>query len=424
MSHFIRFRVLVLGLMSFVLAACSQMPEVTPLQELNTFDGVFYTLPKTEVAISIAKVAYKKQCLNMPIECSGEEQWEKANVQKLSTFDLDHIYHIDLTSSFIHDTLLEINYNEKNFFTKIRAKDNNKSIDAVVATLKGIAEIAGSFLPLAMSSLATPPSDNTLENAMLCSKYISNLENVMNSKVDMLSGKNAGTTGNDLDVMKFRLEKLNEIESDYTKLICKKELVTKISFVADAEIDRLAKSNEDEIVYKFKQTGKSLIAEDDPTTKEALKIGDYYVVLTKMPSLASAIKDTGNLDKSYSGERSFYYRIPGQLKIAFYKVISKDGKKEYSLIHEEKVKVAQLGIIASLPLQMGGKESEVNVTFDEDTGAIKTLAVDNKSIDPALLQAVPESVAGLISAGQEGELKRLQLKRQILEEEQKIKALE
>lgn len=133
--------------------------------------------------------------------------------------------------------------------------------------------------------------------------------------------------------------------------------------------------------------------------------------------------DNANLRQT--GERGFYYRIPGRA-IAFLT----HGPKELS---RAPLSIAQLGKVVSLPASTGGRRTKYDLELYEASGGLKNFSMGSSAlIQQKNIDDLAAGATSLIEAKGErnkakapkDELEQLERQRKILEEKKKIRDLE
>ncbi len=153
---------------------------------------------------------------------------------------------------------------------------------------------------------------------------------------------------------------------------------------------------------------------------------------TPIPQTADVIRSA---DLTQKGKRGFYYRVPAE---ALAKIISVEGNKEGEVIMRQPVTVAQYGVTVSLPASSGGRKTNYSLELSEVTGAMKNFSLGSEKL---IQESMFDSVGGAVNSLIEGkkaedaasetatqnandELSKLMRRRQILEEQVKIRAAE
>jgi hypothetical protein len=90
------------------------------------------------------------------------------------------------------------------------------------------------------------------------------------------------------------------------------------------------------------------------------------------------------------GRRGFRYRVPGDARVS----LLVDGVARESI----DTKVAQYGMIASLPASTGSAKTRWDLTLDPATGAVDKVALSNKAFDPALVNRAGNAADGFLGA--------------------------
>ncbi|MEO7141933.1 MAG: DUF4831 family protein [Bryobacteraceae bacterium] len=123
------------------------------------------------------------------------------------------------------------------------------------------------------------------------------------------------------------------------------------------------------------------------TAPEGVK--DYHLTLDYQTVLASQLFN--KITDVTTGDRSFRYRIPAQMKAKF-------GEKTKS-IGSGTFPVAQLGTVISLPAQRHSKSLTYNLGFTEATGALKTFTLGTTgSLDAGTIDALSGAAGGVLDA--------------------------
>lgn len=144
----------------------------------------------------------------------------------------------------------------------------------------------------------------------------------------------------------------------------------------------------------------SFLAKDcpDPSYPDGvLKGGEgIFVRVTRVPDNDGFLRGmaVASAREDLRGERGFYYRIPAAAAVILFKSAKLPGenfKPEPKLVvARENMKVAQLGITASLPASSAGRTTQYTIDFNEATGAMKNFRLASN----ALLEASIAEEAG------------------------------
>ncbi|MET0649720.1 MAG: DUF4831 family protein [Pyrinomonadaceae bacterium] len=103
------------------------------------------------------------------------------------------------------------------------------------------------------------------------------------------------------------------------------------------------------------------------------------------------------------GKRGFYYRIPAAAIVTLFKskTLPGDGFKPEAknVAARENMKVAQLGVTASLPASSSGRTTQYTIDFNEATGAMKNFKLaSNALLEASLAEEAGGAVTDVITA--------------------------
>lgn len=116
---------------------------------------------------------------------------------------------------------------------------------------------------------------------------------------------------------------------------------------------------------------------------------DFNLQLAYYPAKANQMFT--RITDSTSGNRSFRYRVPAQLRVSL-----NDAEKSYG---GATLSVAQLGTVVSLPASRHSKSLTYNLGLAEATGALKTFTLGTVgSLDAATITSLSTSAGGLLDA--------------------------
>lgn len=143
--------------------------------------------------------------------------------------------------------------------------------------------------------------------------------------------------------------------------------------------------------------------------------------------LANRIRSAG---LTQSGNRGFYYRIPGRA-VAFIKQAQQEGSERE--LARAPLSIAQFGEVVSLPASTGGRRTKYTLELFESSGGLKNFVMGSSSlIQQKNIDDLAGAASTLIEAKGErnkakappDELQQLERQRKILEEKKKIRDLE
>ena len=132
------------------------------------------------------------------------------------------------------------------------------------------------------------------------------------------------------------------------------------------------------------------------------------------------------VDPPDSDATGFRYRVPGEATAS---VIWKNGKEDV-VLNQATIQVAQFGVIAALPADLGGKAALMDMTFYESTGALKGFTLTS---EPLITHGIVDSTLSPLNellearktqhenaAKESDQLNRRERRRKLLEERNKI----
>lgn len=410
------------------LFACSTTNKVYPLAKMpdKSDPGAIYILPKTAVAlkipvkISTSKIKTGITCQNQIERLFNEKIGQTTitvdNIQliKEPVPDIEHIYNIDLSTTFLKDTKKKLVFNESGMLVSADYSTKDKTLEFTVQVIESIAKIANTLITggsinrfMAVAAQPQPCSGQT-------KTQIDQYESLISKKDNWLFGNNNAGIDPSLDVFKARLTaieaRIEEVKND----ILEKE-VTNLTLTCPIDDSILLHDGQHKLLPLFTDAiAQQRLEQLRATVLE--KAGAAGIA--KLESLEVIVKVNDKhpsqmikgLVAEPKGERGLYYRMPGEVSITL--VQTKDGKIDKVLGDTFKVPVAQLGPVLSLPSKMKTTDAAFSMEFFTDTGGLKSLGVETKAIDMQQVEKLGNSGVALVSAIAASNNKINQLKQQ------------
>lgn len=325
--------------------------------------------------------------------------------------DPDAVFFVELAGSHSQDRSLTLSFNKMGALIDGKSNVRDRKLELALATIQSAAGIASSAVPLFPGArlLAVPADEARAQQLRSDLKKLIEYRNalVREGKAEHL----------DVDTLQEIFRQLDAAEEAiapqfYTTT---QEAVPLIFEVRpdfrNSGLDDLYQNGR-LVVRLSRKEGARLLSEPTNGITPPPQVPDGFGA-PEGASLEQAIRLQLKKNKSYdisggtpvsdSGFTGFVYRIPGAADVAVDELkadqpgsnptFSKLQKRHYA----QTIQIPQAGITAALPPD-AGLSPEYNVSFAlyEETGALKTLDIESKSIDPALITAFGESISGSI----------------------------
>ncbi|WP_428560766.1 MAG: hypothetical protein ACP59X_17345 [Solidesulfovibrio sp. DCME] len=457
-----RMRLLGLCVLVLMLSAgCTKVNKVTPIQQLEKGKvGLIYALPKTElvvevpITVTIKNGALQKASYSIANDKLHAIEYDCVKFFKKTAYpittelrvgemklslqaapDGDNVFSIDPNSSLLKDSKKNLNFNEQHMLVSGSFSSKNNTLQFVVKSITALAKIipAAFGLPVGAEAVSPLAALTTLEAApvrqpkeemaaekeklrnvacqALFNKMMQQIDDAQKryneatlKREDFVFGRNVGGVDRNLDVYKARVAEgdkvIKELKSS-TNLNETVVLTFKKIFTAEELGDISPNAVKSIVLFELRDDKLYTKYQDAFADKEASKFLDkveerdvknprrVVLMLQQLPNdPALAVKEA--LTDPPKGVQGLYYRMPALVHAWF----DNAGVKT----QPQTISVAQWGPILALPSRMGSSDAAVTFEFFADTGALKSIGTETKSLDMSQVEAVGTAGSALIQA--------------------------
>jgi hypothetical protein len=406
-------------LIGMLLTACASLPRVEPLDKSTSSNSLsYYQLPDTKIIIEIpvkTPINTKYRTCFSPDFVAARVDMANAAIDAAGVLS-DNLYAIKGNKNPMVDVSFQVTYGKNYTINSSKTEVTNRTGEYVGAILKTGATVA-QFAAL-FAAVQKAPEKNTVD----CSPVNNIVHDFDNAKLECISGRAPGAQTDNLDVLKYRLQQIRDEKmsrlQQYTgnnTISIKYDIIPK-----ESSVEKL-------IGYWRDSDGKFSKEERDLKPKELPRVDHNkgYPVVLKINRYSNdfSVKlweklkgekgNDKNINRSLANPRinanSYYYRIAGQASVQIQFVgYHADEENKDGLTIGKIVPVAQYGIIAALPAESRGSTATTNISFNEDTGELKTLELGYKAISPSLIVDAATASADILKTVQDPEYIRLQ----------------
>lgn len=390
-------------------------------------EGVFYALPRTVVSIEVPviKIEEKKGKFERFAACFFPDETGKIIHRDKTAFDLgdpvissgsepdpDEVFMVKIKSHYFEDKNISMDWNERGVLTKGSTESVNHTVDIATQAAKTLTSLLGKAGAFGAAGATIDPG--ILAKIRDCHESViklANPNNVANITAALEDEFNEAlntyekilslqTTRENLlepnpggalpaDTLQLALKELDDGIKFYKNMFFgteKKDIwnarfaVTPrkstwsgsgkdfqlFEFSADAGVCNTNTNPPDEVRFMDSGIKSGFICGATSKAGEKVKLN-----LTLNDGQIGTRIATAFNDKSESGERGFYYRIP----ITTTALVIKGEDR----IFTTQLTVAQLGLTASLPASSGGRRTKYDVELYE-TGALKNFVLGSDAL--------------------------------------------
>lgn len=417
------------------LTACGAHYNVTKLDgpeipKLLPHQGIYYTLPKTEIVLRIPVTVKKitegrlfyefednvKQCranstYTVELRQEYDKKWKikyehlpgRIDIFTRSIPDPNHRYRLDVNAEAFSSFSHTVEVTSSGLLSSAESTIADASTQVALDVAKSVASLAATAAGYpALPASADPDCADFIEAADKLDEMNSALEKIESKRQDILFGlglnAEVGSLKMAIDFLDAQAAKIKKANKETVALTKQTEEESKFVLFGTVVPNEFAElKNASPIWRAVALVPASKQKEDAPMLpnvpgaslndtleivvpdklKERLKEWDYTISAT--PSVTYATK-CGTADQEAAcvddGKGGYRYRIAAAGEI----VVDRKGKdKNSNIIRVEvasaSVPVAQFGPIAQLPSSFGGKEGNITLSVFTDTGAMKKITV-------------------------------------------------
>lgn len=376
-------------------------------------DGMFYTLPRTVVVVEIEKRQvtvtpgkyhkYAKELLGIDYAISKRETTSSLGRVSCSTaFEPDPlcVYKVELNGSnpAVRQSLM-LSLSESGLLNSINSDTESNAAVIASGAAETFVSVAGRFLPLPTlghdNAVASAGGDafryldvrssadyaraDSLNQARALVKKIQDLRA---RKTELLTGE---VPSESKEVIEYMVKEIDKLEAEYITL-----------FTGTRSTSSTTQR------FFFTPEGKSI----DENVLDNINV--------KIQKLTNTHAEVISRHKSAKGAKNgFFYRVPGYAKV----MVSIDGKPTTT----EQVIVAQYGSVQALPAKSGFMRSGYQISFYEETGAIRRVSTNAEGVNAQQFDRVNSAVRNIVN--ERDELYQLDRERRILEQRKAVQRL-
>lgn len=445
----------------------------------NDMNGVFYALPRTviQVDVSVKKTVEKKGKYQKFAECffgaKGIEadkttvSIERATFSSRGEPDPGQVFMIKVPGRYFEDKTINLDLTSEGVMTKGEASSTNHAVEVAVAAIKTFTPIITSLATGGAATAAvkrdeqkgditdrqkecleaiTPkPDDRELKEAI--KTYVAIIE-LQARRDEFISGGQVGL-GLPKETFEAMLKEIDRRIKSLTGLflgttdeqtwVSTHDFTPETTLMSRTLFEYAPRGADPGVCRRF-YTGLNPIDPDFVTKYSCdspLKVKLTVTVGRRGQSGPQFSQQVGAANLREGGERGFYYRIPS-MTTAMVEAEEYESKDSNNIRTAEKghdnVAVAQLGMVASLPASTNGRMTKYTLSLYENSGAMKNFTLGSDAlIQSSQVSDIGTAVSSVVEARNKqraaeaaanDELKRLERRRQILEEMVKIKQAE
>lgn len=353
----------------------------------------------------------------------------KCNITSSSENDPEEQYFVEIQSDSFTARNLELTLTELGSISSSSVKSTDKRLDIAVSALDTVASLVGKIIPLAAGIHMEFIDKHVLhELAMKDAEKLKNLQTNYNKFILM---QVIGAAPDNLEVYeKVKDEFEKQIASLEEKFLGQNKKTEK-ELKATVLLKEIPKNPL--LLFKYNHLGlfdfnSDYVEEPKPfdVTKIVHKLqeecgknnessqSDQKKCILEGKAISIIIEDLADkhhgLDKikkvfAYQGDpnepHGLTYRIPGRVKLKI-----KNGS---SILSQDIITVAQFGVTGFLPREIKTIQGGTKIEYYNDSGAIKTIAVNSDTFDSANLKTIGGSVEKVLTATDELTRKKREL---------------
>ncbi len=330
-------------------------------------------------------------------------QMTKPTITSRSESDPTKLYLIEIQGGPLQDRSLKMTFNDNNVPTSASSSGKDRTVDIAVKTVETAAGIIGKFI-----AFAGPPSSRTnviaIDKAIQVAEKIQSIRTKRQELYDQAADPNAQY---DPQVFQMLLDNLNAQEKALIAYFQVEQTTTwNGAFEVRPQQQKAGPDTyslftfDSEYGLTLNAANPPLIAPPvnfniaQPTTatrsKEVKLTVDIARVLNNSPLLADRLTGRTFDSECKSTKLGWRYRVPVHTMVTI--------TSGTQTVASSKVLVAQLGPVLALPKGVNSSDFGITVTLNGDTGALMTVDVASKAMDPATIDAAGKAINATIDA--------------------------
>lgn len=350
-------------------------------------------------------------------------------VETKSVQDEDQVFFVKVKSGSAEDTLLSMAFTEAGLLSSVSSEREDRSVDLALKSIESLAGLATTVAGFGAGTLSLNGEDTAVPNpyskGLEILGKVSDLEGKRN---EALSLANAGAIP--LDTLKYAT---GEYDKKISQLLAYFVATQTSEWAATMEYDPVSLRTTQMFEAATNATGKvlglchgaSALITPVPSTFAAPTCpASPSANLKRVSTRHVAIPGGASVMKSVTfskeaGDKGLRYRIPQQMQV--------DVTFGNSVLARTDVMVAQLGPVAALPAEPGGKKSKLVLELFAATGAPKKVEVQSTGASASTIEsagAAGQALAGIKTAADSREKNALTEEVEILRLQKEKKELE
>ena len=302
--------------------------------------------------------------------------------------DPNQVYLVEIRSGWTQDRELLMELSEMGLLTVGDSHGYDRTAEFVVTSIEAVAKTVAATIGVGggvKTTLAPSAHQLQLVRAAQAKNIADEIAGVRGRRLDLISGRTGGLVEVAPDVLTRLLAELDKTEEELmANFWSKSTKAAKIVYsctpkASDTEQILFYLDAENGVYPEVSDDGPVVFIPDEGSFRAPNRSGKpVKLSVRRQPDqqFPQIVKDA-RVGAQFTTEHGFRYRIPALAEAE----VTLDGKP----LGQTRTLIAQFGVVDCLPAGLRSIDSRIVAKFYEASGALKSVEVKTKSLDPALV---------------------------------------